>query len=57
MTMLKLKEKDNIENKLLVCIVNKMKNEVIYKGYKFNEKKLMMYMCHHMNRECVERMG
>ena len=49
MAILKLEEKDNIGNKLLVCIVNKIKNEAIYKGYKFNVKKLMMYMCHHMN--------
>ena len=43
MAMFKLKEKGNLGNKLLVCIVNKMKNEAIYKGYKFNVKKLIMF--------------
>ena len=57
MEMLKLKEKGNIGNKLLVCIVNKLKNEAIYKDYKFNVKKLMLYMCHPMNREYIERVS
>ena len=38
--MLKLKKKGDLGNKLLVCIVNKMKKEAIYNGHKFNVKKI-----------------
>ena len=47
--MLKLKKNDNIENKLVVCIVNKAK------GYKFNVKKLIISTYQYMNREWVGR--